>query len=230
MKQIYYHFLPVEYAIKDLENKKIKVSLIDELNDPFELLPYMRYNDSRKRKLYDTTRKRISKEYGLLCFSGNWEEPLLWGHYADGHKGVAFGFEISNENFLHVTYSEKLRPKFDLIDDYQKNRDQFFDLAKIKYINWHYENEYRIIKKLDECDFDKNENMYFLKFGKEIKLKKVILGCNFKFNDRQKIFNALQEYGHEIDLIRARKNWGEYKISKDGRKLEELKNSAHKVN
>lgn len=82
-KQIYYHFLSSENAVSDLEKKRIKVSLINELNDPFELLPYLRYNDFKKRKLYHEVHKAVSKKYGLLCFSRTWDEPLLWGHYAD---------------------------------------------------------------------------------------------------------------------------------------------------
>jgi hypothetical protein len=32
-----YHFLPERWAIEDLVKKRLKVSLLDDLNDPFEL-------------------------------------------------------------------------------------------------------------------------------------------------------------------------------------------------
>jgi hypothetical protein len=33
-----YHFLPKRWAIKDIVKKRLKVSLLDDLNDPFELM------------------------------------------------------------------------------------------------------------------------------------------------------------------------------------------------
>jgi hypothetical protein len=32
-----YHFLPAVYALEDIEKKLLKISEIDQLNDPFEL-------------------------------------------------------------------------------------------------------------------------------------------------------------------------------------------------
>ena len=32
-----YHFLPAEFALDDIEKRRIKVAEIDQLNDPFEL-------------------------------------------------------------------------------------------------------------------------------------------------------------------------------------------------
>jgi hypothetical protein len=32
-----YHFLPAKYALDDIEKQRLKISEIDQLNDPFEL-------------------------------------------------------------------------------------------------------------------------------------------------------------------------------------------------
>lgn len=58
-KKVYYHFLSPEYAIDDLKNEWIKIGLINELNDPFELLPNLRYKEFAKRKLYHNLLFRI---------------------------------------------------------------------------------------------------------------------------------------------------------------------------
>ena len=47
---IYYHFLSSKNAIHDLERKMIRVSQIDTLNDPFELLPYLGRTDKEQRR------------------------------------------------------------------------------------------------------------------------------------------------------------------------------------
>jgi copper oxidase (laccase) domain-containing protein len=61
-KQIYYHFLRYEDAKDDLKNERIKVSTIDTLNDPHEFMPYRRYRDREKRKLYDKVFKAVSEK------------------------------------------------------------------------------------------------------------------------------------------------------------------------
>ncbi len=41
-----YHFFSEKYALEALRNKRIKVSIINELNDPFEFLP--RFSNSNR--------------------------------------------------------------------------------------------------------------------------------------------------------------------------------------
>lgn len=47
---------------------------------------------------------------GLLCLSGNLTSELLWGHYADGHRGVCVEFDPHAGLFLaaeHVNYTNE---------------------------------------------------------------------------------------------------------------------------
>jgi len=146
--QIFYHFLPSTFALQDLECKRIKVSRLNSLNDPFELMPYKRY-PREKRKLYDKVFGRINKKWGLLSFTESWEEQLLWSHYGEGHKGIALGFEILRGEIIKVTYStDEKRREIGLTDDPNENEANFLKLAGIKYRLWAYEKEYRILVKL----------------------------------------------------------------------------------
>ena len=158
---MYYHFLTTQNAINDIERKMIRVSTLDTLNDPFELMPYLRYGEKGKIRRYMEVRKQISDLYGLLCFSRTWEEPLLWSNYADKHKGIAIGFEIDRPNIFNVEYdSNPIRKQFDLTNDIKTNKNLFLELAKIKYINWQYEKESRILIRLNDCT--KINNHYFI--------------------------------------------------------------------
>ena len=95
-----------------------RVSTLDTLNDPFELMPYLRYGEKEKIRRYMEVRKQISDIYGLLCFSRTWEEPLLWSNYADKHKGIAIGFEINSSDIFNVVYDPNpIRKQFDLTSD-----------------------------------------------------------------------------------------------------------------
>ena len=67
-KQIYYHFLPSYYAVDDLEGRRIRVSTLDTLNDPFEMVPYLRYRGLKRRQPYHKVRREISKKFGLVDY------------------------------------------------------------------------------------------------------------------------------------------------------------------
>lgn len=222
-EQTYYHFLSSKDAIDDLENERIKISVINELNDPFELLPYIRYKESKTRQRYLDIRNEVSKKYGLLCFSKIWEEPLLWGHYAEKHKGVAIGFEILEDEILRVEYSPELkRTKFELANSKEENEKLFIELAKTKSEKWSYEKEYRILVKLNECEPEhiKGEEYLFLKFHNRLKVKEIILGSFFDKDKCDKIIELTEKFEAKIKATRL--EWQGYKINKCGRTTNKL--------
>ena len=211
----------------------IKVSRILNLNDLFELRPYLRIN-SEKRKSLEKIRKETAKTYGMVCFSGNWHEPLLWGHYANRNKGIALGFEIISTKYKvkEVDYP-KDRERDPFVDETNISViDYIRELGYKKYINWSYENEYRFFIKLDECV--NIEGNYFLKFGKDLKLKEVIIGPEHPYKNKNfcntakylitlvKSFNA--------DLIVTRPERQGYRIVKCGKWTKRFQQLMAKVN
>jgi hypothetical protein len=40
--------------------------------------------------------------------SRSWENPVLWSHYAEGHKGVCLGFDVKEELLEEVKYADEL--------------------------------------------------------------------------------------------------------------------------
>lgn len=208
-KQIYYHFLSAKDAIDDFERKRIKVSLIDSLNDPFELMPYLRYQ-FKERQRYHKVRREIIKRYGLLCFSQSWHEPLLWSHYANGHNGIALGFKISESGnrFFKVKYaSNPIRKQVDLTDNLRANKELILDLAKIKYKKWEYEKEYRVVVELKDCEM--NGGHYFVKFSDALKLEEIVIGC--KCNKYREYVSKLGRRCN-VKVTPTRMEWQGYKI------------------
>lgn len=221
-KGIYYHFLSSKDAIDDLKIYGIKVSTLDTLNDPFEMMPYRRYG-FKERQPYNRVFREISKKWGLLCFSQFRYEQLLWSHYAEGHKGIALGFEISKDKILKVKYTSKnMRTKFDLTDDPGENEKKFLNLAKIKYQEWGYEKEYRILLKLEDCTLDKG--LYFMSFGDRLKIKEIILGCRFNKKDIKLISVLADKLNIKVkNRIATRPGWEDYKIHKCGTKTKNFR-------
>lgn len=218
-KQTYYHFLSSRNAIHDLERKMIRVSTLDTLNDPFELMPYLRYSKGEQIKRFMAIREKVSKIYGLLCFSKKWREPLLWSHYADKHRGIALGFEIYYPEIIDVSYSsDPIRKQIDLTDDLIADKKSFLDLAKIKYIKWAYEEETRIIIKLGNCI--KIDGHYFIKFGDSLKVKEVRLGARFDYKANKTEYILGISSGAEVIPCRLERQG--YKINRDGYRAKKL--------
>jgi hypothetical protein len=221
-KLIYYHFLPYKYAKDDLEWKRIKVSTIDTLNDPFEFMPYRRFSEREKRKSYDDVFQAVSKKWGILCFSKIYTEQLLWAHYAEKHKGIALGFEIPEGRLLEVTYTpDEIRTKFELSNDPNDNEQKFLDLATIKFHEWKYEKEYRLLVPLKDCKY---QNGYYYKyFGNNLKLSEIVFGCRCTDNRKVRIILELANQ-LRIDIVATRGGFEDYRIHRCGRRTPQYQN------
>ncbi len=81
-----YKFLDKQFGLKSLYERRLKQSRIHGLNDPFELTPYD-LTDPQLRQAFLKTRDDM-KERGMLCFSAEWSDPVIWAHYSDKHRGL----------------------------------------------------------------------------------------------------------------------------------------------
>lgn len=215
-RQIYYHYLSSsEYAIDNLTNEWIKVSTLDILNDPFEMMPYLRYR-FKDRQPYHKLRRKITNEVGLVCFSRSWSETLLWSHYANRHKGIVLGFNILKDEILKVDYNhDPIRKQIVLSGDGETNKKLILNLAKVKFHKWNYEDEYRIIVKLKrDCITSTNNGHYYLKFKDGLIVKRIILGCKFdskmEHNKLKDILKLAKQFGLKVE--QARMEWKGYRI------------------
>jgi len=102
-----YYLTTSAYAISNIALRRIKISRFQDLNDPFELLA-VNLAEKTTRKKFRKMKDEINAKTGLICFSKNWKNPLLWGHYADKHSGIALGFDIPDTLLLPVIYAPKL--------------------------------------------------------------------------------------------------------------------------
>ena len=88
-----YKFLDATFGLKSLAEKRLKISTLDDLNDPFELLPF-EMADRNWRLALRKTRDQLATNRGMGCFSADWHDPVIWAHYSDKHRGLCLGFEI----------------------------------------------------------------------------------------------------------------------------------------
>jgi len=52
--------------------------------------------------------EHASKTFGILCLSNKRDSILMWGHYADKHRGIVIGFDSSNDMFQANAKSSRL--------------------------------------------------------------------------------------------------------------------------
>lgn len=160
-------------AIASLALGRLKVSRFSDLNDPFELLG-VNLGDRAVRKAFRATRDQLNENQGLVCFTRDWKNPLMWGHYAEKHTGMALGFDVPRDMLTEVTYAEKL---FDLKLDPVTKRPQKGTVDKLiatKFRDWKYENEFRLFVQLDHDEAE--GGLYFVPFSENLRLREVVLG------------------------------------------------------
>ncbi|HBC0625069.1 TPA: DUF2971 domain-containing protein, partial [Serratia marcescens] len=141
MLKTVYHFTTLSSAENIVKNENLRVSRINGLNDPFELLSENVGN--KKFRLSMKEKKRnINESHGIISFSNSWKHPVQWAHYADKHKGVCLVFSVDKSLLTDVCYHPER-----LLESSNPNP---LDALKYKYKAWEYEDETRLIIGLED--------------------------------------------------------------------------------
>ncbi|MDQ9091037.1 DUF2971 domain-containing protein [Pseudoalteromonas haloplanktis] len=201
-----YHYMDEVFGLKNLSNRRIKASTFDNLNDPFELLGIETSTPNIRLSL-NKMKLDVSRKFGILCFSKIWSNPVQWAHYANNHKGICVELDLSNKEDTREVkyYSERL--KSNLI--YDRNFPLKLLLSKFKH--WEYEQEYRTIRELN--NFEKEDGLYFQPFNENMKLSKVIIGCQSKLT-RSQVESSLSAQEQGVEIIYSRPAFKSFEIVK----------------
>ena len=205
-----YHFTTAEYALDDLGNNRLKIATIDDLNDPFELLG-VDLRTGEDRSVFRAWRQEMAQTLGMLCFSRNWHNPVLWSHYADKHRGVCLGFDIADDTLGNVIYtSTRFRlNRYDL-ERNEISLQKVLQLLSAKFTDWAYEDEIRVMRNLHEPDAD--IGLYFADFSNSLVLREIIAGplCTITKNQFRDIVPD-----SSVKLIKARLAFRSYRVVKN---------------
>lgn len=203
-----YKFLDAHYGLKSLRERRLKISTIEDLNDPFELIPFDLSNRKIRWAFY-LTRNRLALTQGMVCFSANWRDPVIWAHYADKHRGLCLGFDVSDEKAQRVTYVRRRLPcpKSPTLADADAMHSTKFD-------SWAYEQEIRMWAALNEVV----DGLYFADFDEQnLKLMEVIAGARCTLTKRDLEAALGPESGKRIKVTKARAGFKEFEIVSDKR-------------
>ncbi|MBK9580110.1 MAG: DUF2971 domain-containing protein [Fibrobacteres bacterium] len=167
-----------------LKHGTTKVSRLSDLNDVFEWRGGLQSDEPVDLlQLNSGWRRFVSEQeqkYGSISFSRTYTEPLLWAHYAESHKGIAFEMKIvEDENGpLRVRYSNS-RPTFtqSQITDSKINssgHDTIIKVLTTKAKAWKYEREVRILT--GDPHWKKQGDIFVVETPAN-SISKVIIGC-----------------------------------------------------
>ncbi|MFC1678046.1 DUF2971 domain-containing protein [Planctomycetota bacterium] len=92
----------------------------------------------------------------LLSVSKTANNPVMWAHYAETHKGAVIGIDFDKLFKMHrVNYSED-RPKINILPEY--TLEKALEIPRTKSFAWSYEKEFRMV-------FDDASLMYWAQQG-----------------------------------------------------------------
>jgi hypothetical protein len=198
-----YHFLCAMWALDDIRKKRIKISVIDQLNDPFELW-CVEQRDKRLRQALRGFKAEMVERFGMICFSKHWRNPLLWSHYADKHRGICLGFDVDDRGLKPVAYANE-RPSLRV----PPTMESINELLFTKFRDWSYEEELRNWFRLDEREGER----YFYPFDTLVRLREVIVGplCGLS---KAVIEKSLEEYSG-VSVLKARLAFKTFRVVKN---------------
>jgi hypothetical protein len=171
-----YHLTTTEHAISNLALSRLKIARFSDVNDPFELIA-LNFRESETRRIIRDFKNSYNTRTGLLCFSANWTNPVLWSHYGAKHTGICLGFDLERSlspqtvEYEDDRIQEQLPPNGDPTALPPELRDR---LLRTKYSHWKYEEEVRVFIELDKSVREGGLNFY--PFDTRLILREVILG------------------------------------------------------
>jgi len=176
-----YKFLEKPFALKTLYERRFKISKLEELNDPFDLMPFDMSHPAVQQAMTGT-RRDLGKKVGLICFSAKCTDPVIWAHYSGKHTGMCLGFDVPDpddpqqrriERVQYVDESLQFPLDFKVLDVDGQN-PIIKDMLYTKFKHWAYEEEVRLWAFVT----DEEDGMCYADFDHSVtKLAEVIVGA-----------------------------------------------------
>jgi hypothetical protein len=157
---------------------------------------------------------------GLFCVTESFSNLLMWAHYANGHRGIAIGFDSGQGLFATaqpVTYSDSSPVINRLKDDWALMADKSM-LWKSK--AWEYEKEWRVVARFKDVVRQEQyieqhhppESAYgFLRSQDgpghyvipKSSVNKIVLGARTSADDEAWLRAVLHQRAEPVEIIRA---------------------------
>jgi hypothetical protein len=187
------------FTEQDIEKEARKQAGLNQLRDPDHLKWFRDYYE-----------KETDKSYGIFCLTTDPTSLVMWGNYANKHRGICIGFDPNGfeEHFNRLLQEDRLVIARHAVEYSKKypilkptvagsQEDKFIiEQLTTKSCVWKYEKEVRFIS------IGKSDIQYFI--PKEI-IKEIIFGCMVSAETRNEILNLIAVKNYDVQCFEARK-------------------------
>jgi hypothetical protein len=141
----------------------------------------------------------LSAIRGICCFSEVHNNPLMWGHYSDGHRGFCLEFDTTSDPLFKKTKRVRYSTTFPVVSIKSLRKaeyEQILDLVLTKAKCWEYEKEWRVLH--NQCD---------LLFGYErSSLSAVYFGAKMPEDQMHMLASLMERTDTKLYRMRASKS------------------------
>jgi len=200
-----YKYMRADYALEFIRTGMIKVSTLEDVNDPDEFMPnfILTLPDSRRTSALslpdakEQFKRGWCSAHGFISLSATWDNNAMWGIYGDRLRGMVLQFEVAPESQVFPVKYNNSRPNFTEhacrnLDD-EKGRCFYGQ----KGLAWQHEQEWRILVGYRDWvvkTLPNGKEIFFKKLDSLMMLRGVLLGsyCSKTIRD---VRMALEEMG-----------------------------------
>ncbi|MDE1311747.1 DUF2971 domain-containing protein [Vibrio aestuarianus subsp. cardii] len=168
-----FKYMPARLEFFD--NFLLRASNKSALNDPFEVRPsfefwadlclqhrYTRFGNTKKEivayleqqkegSVWSELGVSLYKDHGIISFTEEKDNLLMWSHYADEHRGMVIEFDTEH-SFFNSDANYKLLPVMYRKSRLNKLGKHLMEPYFHKSNEWAYEKEHRLLLSLYEAD------------------------------------------------------------------------------
>ena len=163
---IYKYFRGLNRDFKTIKKPELWLCNAYRLNDPFDCAFIKSFdNEAEKCQSREDSINKQNETF-ISCFSERSDSMVMWGTYANCHRGICVGYSL-----------KEIVEKYDCLPViYEKTLPRYTDDTSIlintltKYIDWEYEHEWRIV---NFNDGHRMSDGYLMDF---VRPKEIILG------------------------------------------------------
>lgn len=217
--------IPLRYDLESIENRRKVIQQLFENSEPNstkqEIINKVNsvadaFSDEDTFEQFCRDKeKSVAERLGIFSMAGDFRNILLWGHYANGHRGYCIEYDreiladyflkqLQDELIIVTGYRIEYHDIFPILIPSQLEGDKvFIKQFCIKYKDWSYEREFRLFA------MDKANSTWPI--PKEA-ITGVIIGCEMNREEANSVKEAVSAMKHSPNLTKALRTRDSYEL------------------